>query len=125
MHVEGLGHSIYALDKLGYYEDTELWTSLLNQIEKRKTENFLVEYLKNANGDPRSFDYIGKKGGFPNNTAFEHGGQGWFNEATQGLFFEDQYHLFELKQGLMGAQESGVLPGGLTKSLDKVGFVLG
>ena len=35
------------------------------------------------------------------------------------------YHLFELKRGLMGAQERGVLPSELTKSLDKVSFVLG
>ena len=75
MHIEGLGHSIYALDRLGYYEDTELWASLLAQIENRKTENFLVEYVKDAGGGPRSFDYIGEKGGFPNKTRSEHVGQ--------------------------------------------------
>ena len=74
MHIEGLGHSIYALDRLGYYEDTELWASLLAQIENRKTENFLVEYVKDAGGGPRSFDYIGEKGGFPNKTQSEHVG---------------------------------------------------
>lgn len=63
MHIEGLAHAVYALDKMDY-KDESLWNSLAKQIESRDSANFNIVYLKAMNGNPKAFDYVGTKGGF-------------------------------------------------------------
>jgi len=65
MHLEGIGQCAKALDKLGIY-DKKIWGALDAQICKRKDETFQLEYVKNENYDPTSFDYAGMKGGIMN-----------------------------------------------------------
>ena len=45
------------------YDDDELWQCLHKQIQSRKPENFIVEWVKNENF-LQGFDYIGEKGGY-------------------------------------------------------------
>lgn len=123
MHIEGLAHTVYALDKMGY-KDEELWQSLAKQIQSREDGNFNVVYLKTMNANPKAFDYVGSKGGLLMKTPNEHMGQDRFNEDTQSLFFEDRYHLFEMKQGLLGAQDQGFAALEAGKCLDKLNNVL-
>ena len=123
IHTEGLAHAVYALSKIGY-EDEALWSTLAKQISARDEGHFNVVYLKAHNGNPSHFQYAsGIKSFGPSD---EHMEQSNYNTSVQSLFFEDRVHLFELKEGLQGAQQiSGSASSDVQASLDKLNGVLG
>ena len=107
-----------------------MWSALAKQISARDAGNFNIVYLKAMNVNPTAFDYASSKtdsqAGMFVKSPNEHIGQKYYNVATQSLFFEDRAHLFELKEGLQGAQQiSGSASSEVQASLDKLNGVLG
>ena len=62
MHIEGIGQVASALNELGIYND-DIWLALDQQVKKRDSDSFHLEFVKMDNYDPTAFDYIGQKGG--------------------------------------------------------------
>jgi hypothetical protein len=61
IHLEGLGHTAFALNKAGI-TDGPVWDGLHEQVMKKDT--FQLTWVKNNNYDPTAFEYAGLEGGF-------------------------------------------------------------
>ena len=98
MHVEGLSHLAYVLDRIGKNEDKQIRATLMAQLLERPDDNFQIQYVSSENWKPTSFEYYGDKGGLlSSNRGNSYDEQQKYTDQVQRLFFEDQYYLIELK----------------------------